>query len=95
MEQLQPKSLNEIKRLVTPLRNANIEHRRKLSKLDNLAVWITEKVGTMGFFIIIFVWTLAWLTWNALVPVNFRFDPYPAFVLWLFLSNLCDQYAKG
>ena len=42
----------------------------------------------MGFFFIIFGWTVIWLGFNILAPKNLRFDPYPAFVLWLFISNL-------
>jgi len=34
------------------------------------------------------VWTTVWLGWNTLAPVELRFDPFPAFVLWLFLSNM-------
>lgn len=41
----------------------------------------------MGFFFIIFFWTLVWIGWNVFAPANFRFDPYPAFVLWLIISN--------
>src|SRR6202011_5993388 len=33
-------------------------------------------------------WTVVWLGWNTLALKALRFDPYPAFVLWLFLSNL-------
>jgi uncharacterized membrane protein len=32
--------------------------------------------------------TVGWLGWNTLAPKTLRFDPYPAFVLWLFLSNM-------
>lgn len=63
-------------------------HRKQLSPIDKLALMITEKVGTMGFFFIILVWTVLWLGWNMFSPEKFRFDPYPAFVLWLFISNL-------
>lgn len=42
----------------------------------------------MGFFLIIFFWTVLWLGWNIAAPQNLKFDPYPAFVLWLFISNL-------
>jgi len=71
-----------------PIKNVNVIHRSKLSKLDKLAIFVTEKIGTMGFFFIIFVWTAVWLGYNILAPKNLRFDPYPAFVLWLFISNL-------
>jgi uncharacterized membrane protein len=81
------KSLAELRRLHRPIRNTYDEHRQKMSSLDKLAVWITEHVGTMGFFGIILVWSLMWLAWNILAPVPWQFDPYPAFVLWLFISN--------
>jgi len=41
----------------------------------------------MGFFVVILLWTVIWLGWNTLGPLEYRFDPYPAFVLWLFISN--------
>ncbi len=83
-----PLSLEEIKSFRKPLRNPNVAMQEKLSPLDILAVSITKSVGTMGFFLIIFFWTVIWLGWNVLGPMELRFDPYPAFVLWLFISNL-------
>lgn len=56
--------------------------------MDRLALTVTQRIGTMGFFFIIFIWTVAWLGWNIFAPQNLRFDPYPGFVLWLFISNL-------
>lgn len=81
-------SLQELKKLRPPIRNANIEHRERLTRLEKAALRITERVGTMGFFLIIFIWTVGWLSWNTLAPVELRFDPFPAFVLWLFISNM-------
>jgi len=92
MNTIKPKTLDELKKLRKPLRNINIIRKQKLSKLDKLAVWITEHVGTMGFFILIFVWTVSWLGWNMFAPVAMRFDPYPAFVLWLFMSNMIQIF---
>jgi uncharacterized membrane protein len=83
-----PTTLHELKRLRRPLRSVNIEHHRKLSHLERLAIWITDRVGTMGFFLVILAWTVVWLGWNTLAPNAVRFDPFPAFVLWLFLSNM-------
>ena len=83
-----PKTLEELRALSRPLRNINIEHREKLSGLDRLALFITKKGGTPGFFLIIFLWTILWLGWNIFAPDALRFDPYPAFVLWLFISNM-------
>jgi uncharacterized membrane protein len=87
-----PLSLNELKKLRKQLRNINIEHRKSLTYLDRIALWITERIGTMGFFFIIFVWTIFWLSWNAFAPVELRFDPLPAFVLWLFISNMIQIF---
>jgi uncharacterized membrane protein len=89
-QQYQPTnlSLKELKKLRKPVRNINIEHKESLSRLQKFAVWITEHVGTMGFFLIIFAWSLSWLCWNALAPKELRFDPYPGFILWLFISNM-------
>ena len=92
MPDTQPKSFAEIQQLIKPLRNVTIEHREKLSRLDKMAVWITVRVGTMGFFLIIFVWTVLWLGWNIIGPKELRFDPYPGFVLWLFLSNMIQIF---
>ena len=64
----------------------------KPSVLDKIAVWITEHVGSMGFFMIIFSWTVIWLGWNMLAPKALRFDPFPGFVLWLFISNMIQLF---
>ena len=69
-------------------RNVNAEHLERLTSLEKIAIYITEHVGTMGFFLIIFSWTALWIGWNSLAPATVRFDPYPAFVLWLFISNM-------
>lgn len=84
--------IQELKTRRKPLRNVNVEHRENLSKLEKFAIWITEHVGTMGFFIIVFCWTVFWLAWNTLAPVGSRFDPFPAFVFWLFISNMIQIF---
>ena len=66
--------------------------RDNLSTLDRFAIWITNRAGSMGLFIIIFVWTFSWLVWNVFAPIEHRFDPYPAFVLWLFVSNMIQLF---
>lgn len=86
------KSLEDHRNSRKPIKNVNHEHRQKLSKLDKLALWITNHVGTMGFFLIIFTWTSIWLGWNSLAPKSLCFDPYPAFVLWLFISNMVQIF---
>jgi uncharacterized membrane protein len=48
--------------------------------------------GQHGFFVIIFIWTTTWPGWNIFAPENIRFDPYPAFLLWLFISNMIQLF---
>jgi CRP-like cAMP-binding protein len=74
-------------------RNANIVHEQSLSGLDRLAIAITDKVGSIGFFLIIAVWTVVWTGYNILaseVPALHwpAFDPFPAFVAYLLISNV-------
>lgn len=81
-------SLKDIREATVPIRNVNIAHREQLTRMERLATWITDNVGSMGFFFIIAVWTIGWFSWNTLAPQELRFDPYPAFALWLFFSNI-------
>jgi uncharacterized membrane protein len=71
-----------------PLRNVHAEALEKISGLDRVALWITVRVGSMGFFLVIFGWTAIWLGWNLLAPAALQFDPPMAFVFWLFISNV-------
>jgi uncharacterized membrane protein len=71
-----------------PLRNVHKELLEKIAPLDRLALWITVRVGSMGFFLIILGWTVCWLGWNLLAPTSWQFDPPMAFVFWLFISNV-------
>jgi len=88
METTQLLPLEELKKLRKPIRNANKEHVERMGALDKIAMSIAVRVGSMTFFILTLLVTLAWLAWNTFGPVEQRFDPYPAFVLWLFISNI-------
>lgn len=92
MESPKPQTLEELRKLRRPIRNANISYKENLSGMDKFAVWITDNIGTMGFFLIVFIWTVVWIAWNLYAPKGLRFDPYPAFVLWLFISNLIQLF---
>jgi uncharacterized membrane protein len=86
------KAYEELKKLRKPIKNVNVKHRESLSALEKIAVKVTDAVGSMGFFLIILLWTIIWLAWNTLVPKELRFDPFPAFVLWLFISNMIQIF---
>jgi uncharacterized membrane protein len=82
----------ELRQLRKPIHNVNIRHKESLSALEKIAVRVTDYVGSMGFFLIILFWTLLWLGWNTLAPKDLRYDPFPAFVLWLFISNMIQIF---
>ena len=74
-------------------RNVNIVYEKSLNALDRLAIAITDKVGSIGFFLIIAGWTVLWTGYNILasrVPALHwpAFDPFPAFVAYLLISNV-------
>ncbi len=83
-----PLSLEEFRKQREKPVDVNKEFNESMSALDRFALKITDRVGTIGFFLIIFVWTILWLGWNLLAPANLQFDPPMGFVLWLFISNL-------
>jgi uncharacterized membrane protein len=92
MPQNTPLKLEELKRKRQESMKSLRLDSKKASMLDRLALWITNKVGSMGFFVLIFIWTISWLGWNIFAPEKLRFDPYPAFVLWLFISNMIQLF---
>ena len=81
-----PVSLGEFRKRRKPLRNVYREVSGRLSVMDRLACWITDRVGHL--FLVVLVWTLLWLGWNLLAPASLQFDPPTGFVFWLFISNL-------
>lgn len=83
-----PPSLSELRQYRTAMKNARHAAKIYFSLLERFAVAVTRMVGSMGFFFILTFWTFAWLFWNLYAPVHLRFDPAPAFVIWLFASNI-------
>ena len=84
--------LEEIKKLRKIVWNVNKKHQESFTPIEKFAIWITERVGTMGFFFLLLAWTMVWLIWNIFAPPDLKFDPFPAFVLWLFLSNMLQLF---
>jgi uncharacterized membrane protein len=87
-ESAAPMTLEEFKKKRKPRRNHRQQVTENLSPLNRMAVWVTARVGTMSFFLVIFFWTALWLGWNFLAPKQLRFDPPMSFVFWLFISNV-------
>ena len=82
-----PPPLESLKGQAKPVSFVKFAHRDKAT-VERVAIWITDHVGTMGFFLIILAWTILWLGWNIVAPKPLQFDPYPGFVFWLFISNM-------
>jgi uncharacterized membrane protein len=82
--------------------NPWIEERRKsgphLTKHEHIglngriAVFITNKFGSMGAFYVLVIWMLGWMLLATIGFWLFKFDKYP-FVFLLFLSNLVQLWA--
>lgn len=85
---MQPPSIDAVIKRRRPLSNVHEEVLARITPLDRLALWITVRVGSMGFFLSILGWTALWLGWNLLAPPAWQFDPPMAFVFWLFISNV-------
>lgn len=83
-----PPTLAELREYRQPVKHPHKEARKTFSPTERFAVRITRAVGTVGFFFILVVWTLGWLLWNLYGPMPLRFDPAPAFVVWLVISNI-------
>jgi uncharacterized membrane protein len=84
--------LVDINARFAPSRNVNVELARSLSPSERLAAWVTDRVGSMGFFFAIAIWTILWLGWNTIGPAQLRFDPGPSFLTWLFVSNVLQLH---
>ncbi len=88
-----PRSLAELRALRKPMKNISLQHEESLTVMNRLAVWITDRVGTMGFFFLIFGWTVVWCGYNIAASeisgLHWKaFDPFPAFVAYLLISNV-------
>jgi uncharacterized membrane protein len=83
-----PLTLQEFRKSRPVLPDVNTRFKEEVSRLDKFAMWITDHIGTMGFFLVILTWTVLWLGWNLLAPKEYQFDPPMGFVFWLFISNL-------
>lgn len=83
-----PPTLAELRSLRQPIRQPHMEARSGFGPLERFAIKMTRAVGSMGFFLLLSLWTLLWVAWNLLAPIELRFDPAPAFFIWLFTSNI-------
>lgn len=55
--------------------------------LDRIALWVTDRVGTFGFFTGVQVAYFGWILLDLILPPTLRYDPVPAYPVLLFVSN--------
>jgi len=92
MKKIPISSLRELKEKRQPLKNVRKVHRQLLSGVERFAIWSTQTVGSAGFFIILTAWTIGWFSWNTFAPHQYHFDPFPSFVIWIFISNILQIF---
>ena len=83
-----PPTLSELRAHRKPIKHHYEEVVISFSLLERLAVKVTHGVGTLGFFFALSIWTFGWILWNIYGPIELRFDPAPAFGIWLIISNI-------
>ena len=83
-----PPTLAELRQATKPVKNPRLGRYAHLTFSEKFAVFLHRQVGSLKFFFLIFFWTIGWLGWNIWAPAEYRFDPAPAFVIWLFASNI-------
>lgn len=83
-----PPTLAELRQYRKKIIQPHHQARLSFSGLEHFALAVTHAVGTMSFFLLLVIWTALWLLWNVFGPAHYRFDPAPAFVIWLFASNI-------
>jgi uncharacterized membrane protein len=88
LKRFRPLSLLQLASHRKPVKNVNEMQRESLSPLERAALVITTHVGTMGFFLLIFLWTILWCGYNILATkvssLHWKpFDPFPAMIAML------------
>ncbi len=81
-------TIKELRESFSPIKNINIIHHNQLTTLDKLALFVTEKIGSMGFFFFILAFNLSWIAWNTWAPKDLVFDPAFSFLILLFINNI-------
>lgn len=63
------KTLEDLKRELTPIANTNEVHKSRLTGTDKLALFLTRRIGTMGFFFFCFVLVTIPLFFRNVMPI--------------------------
>ena len=63
------RTVADLKREFAPILNTNEVHKSRLSKTDKIALFITRRVGTMGFFYFCLVLVVLPLVFTSTMPI--------------------------
>lgn len=85
---MENQSVDDILQLRKPVVDYYKQHKQSRNPAEKFAVWMANSVGSVGFFLIIIFWTVIWIMWNTVGPTHLRFDPFPAFEVWVFTANV-------
>ncbi len=88
MEEEKPLSREELRKLRPSMRSMYILQKEHMTGTKKFANWVTQKVGTMGFFYLIIIWAAFWMGWNAFMPDELVFDSHPDYFIFVFIATL-------
>ncbi len=88
MDREQPLSREELRKLRPSMRSMYILQKQNITGAKKFANWVTQKIGTMGFFYLILLWAAFWMGWNAFMPAELVFDTHPDYFIFVFIATL-------
>ncbi len=88
MENEEPLSRDELRKLRPSMRSMYVLQKENLTRTEKFANWVTQNVGSMGFFYLLLTITICWVLWNTVLPKTFEFDPAPDFFIFVLIASL-------
>ena len=89
---LKPPPLSEVLKKRKAIRDVNLEHKEQITTMERMAIFISDHVGTPGFFFIVILCDDPLARLESAGTDEIRFDPAMGFVLWLFISNVLQIF---
>jgi uncharacterized membrane protein len=84
----EPLTREELRKLRPSMRSMYILQKEHMTGTKKFANWVTQKVGTMGFFYLLIMSTAGWMLWNTYAPLELQFDKAPDFFLFVLIASL-------
>lgn len=71
-----------------PIEHATARREGRLGPVGRAALKVRDLTGSPRFWLMVALFTLGWMAWNAFGPRPMRFDPFPGFILLLAVVKL-------